>query len=71
MDTRPLAERRLDCPSSSVLAGRHEVRIDPQGEARIGVSEVVGEGTDRLAGVEQDRGEVVAEGVIERPRETV
>jgi drug/metabolite transporter (DMT)-like permease len=45
------------------MTGRHEVRVGPLGEPGIGMAEVLAHGFDRLAGVEQHAGEVVAQGV--------
>jgi hypothetical protein len=39
------------------------VGIDAEGEARIGVAEIIGDGTDGLAGVDEHRGVEVAKSV--------
>lgn len=39
-----------------VLGRRHQVGVDAEGEAGIGMAEVLRQGPDRLAGIEQHRG---------------
>jgi hypothetical protein len=39
------------------------VGVNAKGEAWVGVTEEIGDGSDRLAGIDQDRGVEVAEGV--------
>jgi hypothetical protein len=57
------AERRIDGAPCSVLAGWHQVRVDAQCEAWIGLSEIVRQRPDALAGVEQNACIVVAQRV--------
>jgi len=45
------------------LGGWEEVGADAEGEAGVGVAEVVGDGPDALSGVVEHRGVEVAEGV--------
>ncbi len=52
MDTRGRVERRRDSFTSPIFARRHEMGVDPQREAGVGVAQVVGEGPDGLSGVE-------------------
>jgi hypothetical protein len=49
-------EHAVHGPAGALGAGRHEVRVGPQREARIGVAQVLGQGLDRLTTVEQHRG---------------
>ncbi len=43
----------VDGRPRSLLGGREEVSVDAEGEAGIGVAEVVGDGPDGLAGVDE------------------
>ncbi len=60
---RGSAERSVNHGTSSVLRVGHQVGVDPQGEPRIGVAQILGQGPDRHPTIEQHRGVVVAQGV--------
>ena len=44
----------VDSSLGPLFRGRHQMRVDAQGEARVGVSQVLRQGPDRLPRVEQD-----------------
>jgi hypothetical protein len=44
---RGRAERSIDYCPGSVFGVGHQVGVDPQREARVGVAQIVGEGPDR------------------------
>jgi hypothetical protein len=51
----PSREGPIDDLASLGLAARHEVRVGPEREARVGVAEVVRERLDADAGLQKDR----------------
>ncbi len=60
---RRLIQREIDGFPRPVLARRHEVCVDAEGESGIGVAEVLGEGANARTGLELHSGVEVAEGV--------
>jgi hypothetical protein len=48
-----LAEQAVDGLAGSVLGGQEQVGVDAEGEAWIRVTEVVGDGSHGLAGVDE------------------
>jgi hypothetical protein len=48
-------EHRVQHPSGPVFGGREEVGVDPKGETRVGVSEMLGHRLHGLAGVDEHR----------------